>query len=340
MTREEYNRMRKLREERARRRRRKYAIRRLAVLTGGIVIILAVVLIGAKLTHLLSGNGAGAPDGSDIAVLTNNPEPSAAPDFYNPETENDLIKIADAISELHSEDKICYLTFDDGPSSSVTPQILDTLKEYDVKATFFLQGQQIEKNRDTALREFEEGHLLANHSMYHNYSKLYASVNSFIDEIDMCYELICDITGQENKPFKLVRFPGGCFDTPADSYSPIKLECKEEIAKLGYFEVNWNALTGDAEGSAKTPEQLLAYLKKYLSDKQTQVIILMHDTDAKPSTAQALSSIIEYMRDRGFEFRRLDEMPYYEDVQEYLENGAASDTDYDSKSTAKPDSAG
>ena len=94
--------------------------------------------------------------------------------------ENDLLQIVkDSVQE-----KRCYLTFDDGPTENITPQILDTLRKYNIKATFFEVGSLIDSNFDMARRVYEEGHLIANHSDGHNYEKLYASTDTFINEVN------------------------------------------------------------------------------------------------------------------------------------------------------------
>ena len=86
-------------------------------------------------------------------------------------------------------------------------------------------GSRIKANPDVARRVYDEGHLIANHSNGHNYEKLYASTESFINEINECYEIIKSVTG-EAEPFKLIRFPGGSYKSSADRYSPVKQECK------------------------------------------------------------------------------------------------------------------
>ena len=82
----------------------------------------------------------------------------------------------------HSESKRVFLTFDDGPSQTVTIPILDTLKQENVKATFFLLGSRVELNPDIVKREFEEGHFLAIHGYSHVYSQIYLSSQSVLDE--------------------------------------------------------------------------------------------------------------------------------------------------------------
>lgn len=201
--------------------------------------------------------------------------------------------------------KTAFLTFDDGPTTSVTPLILDTLRRYDIKATFFTVGTLIEKNPDMARRLYDEGHLLANHSYSHVYKDIYASTDNFITEIDRVHALITNLTGEADYP-KILRFPGGSFN--AGSYAEIKQELKPLVAERGYRYCDWNALNGDAEsGKGFDPEQLVERLKKTASGKE-DIVILMHDSATQSATAKALPDIIEYLMSEGYTFKRLDEI--------------------------------
>ena len=213
-------------------------------------------------------------------------------------------KPADILKGLNMEDgeKVAYLTFDDGPTLTVTPKILDTLRRYNVKATFFQVGSLIEENPDMARRVYDEGHLLANHSYAHNYSKLYATEESFITEIEKTYQLIQNVSGNENYP-KVFRFPGGGYNT--GTWGANKQKYKEVLASKGIRYCDWNALNGDAEGGTQTAAQLLERVKS--TAKKEDIVILMHDAAAKKTTAEALPDIIEYLISQGYAFKRLDE---------------------------------
>ncbi len=245
--------------------------------------------------------------GSDISEETVFSDESEASDVSYTDSalppaaeNNDLLDIATTRSD---DKKIAYLTFDDGPTTSVTPLILDTLRRFNVKATFFEVGSLIEKNPDMARRVYEEGHLIANHSYSHTYSELYESSESFMSEINQTYEAIRQVTG-EDAPFKLVRFPGGSFNS--GTYGEVKQEYKALLAENGYYYCDWNSMNADAEGGSKTAEQLTEYLKTSVKGR-SRVVILMHDAATKHSTAEALDDIILYLTDEGYEFRRLDQ---------------------------------
>lgn len=223
--------------------------------------------------------------------------------FPKAEEENDLLKIA---TDIGDEDaKNVYLTFDDGPTREVTPKVLDILKEYDVKATFFALGKMLDANREIAERAVEEGHLLANHTYNHSYSSLYASEESFMDEINRTQALIDEISGGDS--FKLIRFPGGGHN--AGEYGGVKQQYKKALKEEGYYFVDWNCLNGDAETALRAAEQLVSRTKETAIGKN--LVILMHDAAAKTTTPDALGEIIEYFEDNGYDFKRLDEIDYY-----------------------------
>ena len=252
---------------------------------------------------------------ADTEIVINTPEPEPTVENVQPQAvsvlqigeSNDLI---DVISQarLNGMTKHCYLTFDDGPSSKVTDEVLDTLKKYDIKATFFEVGKNIHAYPDVAKRVYDEGHLIANHSYYHEYNQLYATEESFKSEIEKTEATIKEITGQQ-EVFKLMRFPGGSYN--AGDHAAEKQIYKQTLKNMGYFYCDWNTLNGDAEGATKNAQQLVEFFKSSAAEFITQdknVIVLMHDSDAKQPTADALESIILYLKDNGYTFHRLDDI--------------------------------
>ena len=189
------------------------------------------------------------------------------------------------------------MTFDDGPSSTVTPLILDTLKAENIKATFFLLGSRVELNPEIVKREYEEGHYLASHGYSHVYSQIYASPQSVLDEYNNCIRAIQNAIGVPEYNPHLFRFPGGF---KGGKYSKIKEEAHNLLEQNNIVHVDWNALTSDAAG-AKTTEEFIAQLEKTVP-KYNSVVVLMHDAGNKKATAEALPTIISYFRERGYEF--------------------------------------
>lgn len=192
-------------------------------------------------------------------------------------------------------EKTAYLTFDDGPTANITPQILDVLKEKDVKASFFVLGSMVEKNPEMAKRIAREGHILANHSYSHVYQNIYASVQNLLEEIQKTEEIIVNTVGEESYT-RVFRFPGGSFEK--------KAEMKEALLEIDYVYVDWNALNGDAEGHDISVQKQLENLKNTTEGKNSAVI-LMHDAPGKQTTAEALPQLIDYLKEMGYTFRTL-----------------------------------
>ena len=197
----------------------------------------------------------------------------------------------------HSETKRVFLTFDDGPSKTVTPQVLDTLKSEKIKATFFLLGSRVELEPDIVKREYEEGHYLASHGYSHVYSQIYASPQSVLDEYNKCISAIRNAIGQPEYNPHLFRYPGGYW---GGKYASVKKEALQLLERNDILHIDWNALTSDAAG-AKTTEEFISELDKTVP-KHNSVVVLMHDAGNKTATANALPTIIKYFRDQGFEF--------------------------------------
>lgn len=283
---------------------RKKRIRALVIL----VVLLAVIAIICAIVSAKSSSGTNSgSSNTSVTLMPASPSPSvptSAVAAMPPASQgNDMLDII----KDSGEKKYCYLTFDDGPSTKVTPQILDILRRYNVKATFFEVGKYIEANKDMSRRVYEEGHLIANHSYSHDYNKLYATESSFSEEIKKNYDIINSVKDSDDKEsFKLIRFPGGSYN--AGDHAKEKQVYKNTLKNMGFYYVDWNALTGDAEGAKKDAQGLLEYLKKNMSTNN--LVILMHDTDAKQTTADALPSVIEYLSGEGYTFHRLDDIDF------------------------------
>lgn len=196
-----------------------------------------------------------------------------------------------------SENKRVFLTFDDGPSKGVTTTILDTLKSENIKATFFVLGSRVDLYPDIVKREYEEGHYIASHGYSHVYSQLYYSPQATLDEYNKSIESIRNAIGINEYNPHLFRFPGGY---SGGKYAEIKSQAAQLLAENEIVYVDWNALTADSAG-AKTTEDFIAELEKTVP-KHNSVVVLMHDAGNKNVTAEALPTIIQYFRERGYEF--------------------------------------
>lgn len=219
---------------------------------------------------------------------------------YNFEREIDITdKIKDDIEHIYSSDeKRVFLTFDDGPSRTVTLPILDLLKQEDIKVTFFTLGSRIEFYPEIVKREYEEGHYIANHGYSHQYSSIYSSPEAVIDEYNKTEQLIKNAISNQNYSSHLFRFPGG---SKGGKYSYIKNEAINILNENNIMHVDWNSLSGDSEGK-RSKEDMLNYLKETIGDKKS-VIILMHDAGDKIVTYEILSELIQYLRSQGYVFK-------------------------------------
>ena len=185
--------------------------------------------------------------------------------------------------------KTVYLTFDDGPSDRVTPKILDVLDEENVKATFFIIGQQAERRDYLIKREAESGHTVAVHSYTHNYSEIYSSPRSLIADIDRCNDVIESITGKRSD---LYRFPGGSYG--------LREELIAAAAGHGMRYVDWNASTRDAECPGSAGQLFDSAVAT--SAGLDRVVLLSHDSTYKTSTPEATRRLIKYYRENGYTF--------------------------------------
>ncbi|MCL2050727.1 MAG: polysaccharide deacetylase [Lachnospiraceae bacterium] len=188
------------------------------------------------------------------------------------------------VSEQVSERKF-YLTFDDGPSSN-TGLILDILKEYDVKATFFVVGKTDERSFDLYRRIVDEGHTLGMHSYSHVYQEIYQSVEAFSEDLARLQELLYEVTGVWCRYY---RFPGGSSNTVSRIEMQVLIDYLTE-KDIVYFD--WNISSGDAASGYLSTQRIVNNCLSGLSGK-TEGIILLHDTAEKSTTVLALPQIIE-----------------------------------------------
>ena len=200
--------------------------------------------------------------------------------------------------------KIMYLTFDDGPSAKITPQILDALKKEDIRATFFVLGTMARSNPEMLKRIYREGHEIALHSDSHDYGKIYKSKEAFFADFDMNEKAVMDITGFKPRIF---RFPGGS----NNNAFPVSLRktIYEELKNRGYTYCDWNAGYEDAVGGTITVASILNAAKKDYSSNN--VIMLAHDAAAKQSSADATGEIIQYFKNKGYDFDVLSKCSYF-----------------------------
>ena len=204
-------------------------------------------------------------------------------------------------------EKRVFLTFDDGPSPT-TEMVLDVLKEKGVPATFFvIAAENNEKYLPLIQREVEEGHQVALHSCTHSYKSIYSSTTAFWADIKALKEKISPYVEAES--LRCLRFPGGSTNTVSRKYggSSIMKSLKAQAKEKGYSYVDWNVCANDAIGGHPSAEKVYENVIKSVGDKNT-CVVLMHDTKATKSTAEALPDIIDWFLEKGYRFCRIDEL--------------------------------
>ncbi len=208
------------------------------------------------------------------------------------ETETEIQETEPVKTDLESDsERKVYLTFDDGPSSN-TDEILDILKEYDVKATFFVVGKTDERSVKAYQRIVDEGHTLAMHSYSHKYDEIYESREAFAKDLNSLQEYLYEITGVWPR---IYRFPGGSSNT----VSKVDMqELIEYLTDIGITYFDWNVASGDAVSRTLPAETIVNNCLSGI-EKQKESVILMHDASNKGTTVEALPQIIEAIRERG-----------------------------------------
>jgi polysaccharide deacetylase family sporulation protein PdaB len=179
------------------------------------------------------------------------------------------------------------ITFDDGPHPNYTPKLLDILKQYDVKATFFLVGEKAEQAPDLVKAEIAAGHNVGNHTYHHvNLTKI--PQEDAVTEIKACGDVLAKITG---KPPHLFRPPGGDYNK----------HVAEDMEALGYMMVLW---TDDPGDYASPGDKVIT--TRLLDRVSNGGIVLIHD--GVQQTVDVLPQILKYLKGKGYELVTIDEM--------------------------------
>jgi hypothetical protein len=210
-------------------------------------------------------------------------------------------KTAESKTTTSNGKSIAYLTFDDGPSS-ITNSVLDILKKYNVKATFFVINSG-SYNKTTLQREVNEGHTIGLHAYDHNYAIAYKDDNSYLDGIDKLRAKVKADTGFDSH---YIRFPGGSSNTISKRYSKgIMSRITKTAKQRGYKYYDWNVDDDDA-GSARTADDCYNNVVRELRPNRSN-IVLMHDFGTNKKILDALPRIIEYCQKNGYTMLPIDD---------------------------------
>lgn len=190
-------------------------------------------------------------------------------------------------------EKVVYLTFDDGPDNINTPKVLDILAQEQIKATFFILGQNALHYPEVVKRIFQENHALGNHTFDHMYGDLYRNPAAYLAQLQNTDNAIRQITGV--RPI-ISRAPGG-----TDGH--FNQDFWNALKQNGYIEVGWNISSGDA--STGKAADLIENITRQINERPylaSHSIILMHSSQGHDETVRALPQIIKLFKDRGYTF--------------------------------------
>lgn len=195
-----------------------------------------------------------------------------------------------------------YLSFDDGPSLECTPQILDILKNHNIKATFFILDYQYgSKKEEIIMRAFEEGHTIGLHGTSHLYSEIYTSLDTLIKNFETLQEKVYNSLGY-NPIF--IRFPGGSSNTVSKNYcTGIMTEASAYFQETDFVYFDWNVDSQDAGGAFSAEEVFQNVTSSIKPDRNN--VVLMHDSKNKNYTVEALEKIIVWALEQGYQFKAI-----------------------------------
>lgn len=192
-----------------------------------------------------------------------------------------------ALWRIPSHEKIIYLTFDDGPTPEVTNQVLELLKKYNAKATFFCIGKNILANKELFLQTITDGHTIGNHTQTHQ-NGWKTNNSNYFDEVAVCDDTIFSISGEKMTYFR-------------PPYGKLKFSQYNQIAKSHKI-VLWDVLSFDFD-LAISKETVL---QNVINHTRKGSIIVFHDSvKAKEKVLYALPLVLDYFSQKGYKFGKL-----------------------------------
>lgn len=195
--------------------------------------------------------------------------------------------------EVKTNEKLIALTFDDGPDPVDTPAILNLLKQYDAKATFFVIGERAEEYPEIVSQEIESGHEIANHTYSHRFFNRKTQQEKMENEILKAEQVIYKVTGE--KP-ELFRPPGGYYSE----------RLVETTKKYDYHLIMWSWHQDTEDWKSPGVGKIV---NKVLNNARNGDIILFHDyVSGKSHTVEALQQILPVLKERGFTFVTVSEL--------------------------------
>jgi len=200
-------------------------------------------------------------------------------------------------AEYVRETNTVYMTFDDGPSKN-TYSILKYLRDFDVKATFFVVPDRSEECAAALRAIAADGHAIGIHSASHEYDKIYASVEAFLDDFYEAWDIVRDVTGKTTPIF---RFPGG---SKNDFNAETRDDIIAEMTRRGFRFYDWNVESRDVDGATWTdmynsiPRDIKGNYRSF---------VLMHDTSGTPNTVLVLEDVLRVLKSEGYKFDKIND---------------------------------
>ena len=191
--------------------------------------------------------------------------------------------------DIPNDENKVFLTFDDGPTPTVTEWTLDQLKKYNAKATFFCIGNNIEKHPDIFQKIIDEKHAIGNHTF--NHLKGWETTNdTYIKNVNLC---------QTQVPNPKSQIPN-LFRPP---YGKIKFSQSKELRKLGYKIIMWDIISYDFDKNISKEK----CLENVLKNVQSGSIIVFHDSiKAEQNLKYVLPKTLEFLKEKEYECAKID----------------------------------
>jgi len=274
-----------------------------------IVLIVQVVKLNNKYQKLNQNYNSVLTSQATNSSTSEEAENDDRADAQNDLSESTENKYPNVVTGIDSEDNMyhegdsrkVYLTFDCNPSEN-TDAILNVLAAYNVKATFFVTGDESEEAVALYQRIVAEGHTLGMHSFSNSYSEIYASAEAFAEDTDHLSSYLKSVTGEDSVFY---RFPGGSFNEISDLNMAEFVHVLNEKG-IQYFD--WNVSAGDAAGEytvSDAVDNVTIGVNQYINS-----VVLLHDSSDKTTTTEALSSLIESLNVMGCEILPIDDSTY------------------------------
>lgn len=296
-------------EQQRRRRKRINRMKNVIILTISIWMIaslVAIIILSATVVHLngkVNRLSESVQSSQKIVMKETNTE-SVNSNITDTQLEENRyenvqtgIDSADNKAEAGDTHKV-YLTFDSIPGEN-TDKILDVLKQYQVKATFFVTGDKSDEAKAVYKRIVKEGHTLGMHSFCNQYSTIYASTEAFEKDYNKLSAYLKKVTGEDSLYY---RFPGGSSNQISNVNMAEFVHVLNE-KNISYFD--WNVSAGDTSGDY-TVDDIVNNVTDGIENYKTSVVLL-HDGEDKATTVEALGPLIEALQKMDASILPIDE---------------------------------